>query len=96
MPPGGQHYPKEVDEMPRVAVSGSLTNVSDYLREHGYEVVSIQGQQENLGQVDALVISGENENMMGMMDVQADCPVINAEGMSAEQVYRELMRRIPQ
>jgi hypothetical protein len=83
-----------VKRLPRIAVSNTLTNVSDYLKDQGLDVVQMS-QSVPQGQFDAIVLSGENETMMGMMDIQQECPVINAEGMTAEEVYQELKSRVP-
>lgn len=44
--------------------------------------------------MDAIVLSGENENMMGMMETDLKVPVLNAEGMTAEEVAEFLMSRL--
>lgn len=76
-----------------IAVSNTLTNVSSLLREEGYEVIPFS-QEDLQTDVDAIVVSGENENMMGMMEVSQQVPVLNAEGMSAEQVAQSLKNRL--
>ncbi|MBO8171269.1 MAG: YkuS family protein [Bacillaceae bacterium] len=78
--------------MPRVAVEDNLDQVENILRNNGYDVVRLGNQQQ---QVDAVVISGQDRNMMGMQDRQTGASVINAEGMTAEEVYEAVNRAVP-
>ncbi|MBE3554643.1 MAG: YkuS family protein [Thermicanus sp.] len=79
--------------MAKVAVSNTLTNVSRLLREQGFEVLPFTRGELN-GRYDAVVLSGENENMMGMSERMANIPVVNADGMTAEQVVEALKNRL--
>lgn len=78
----------------RIAVEEGLDSVGHYLKQNGYQVVPLQGEVR-AGEVDCLVISGGDKNMMGMADIQTGAPVINAQGRSAEEVYREVQKRVP-
>lgn len=78
--------------MTRIAVSETLSNISQYLTDQGYEVIPFnQGIPDH--QIAAAVLSGENENMMGMME-EGKFPIINAEGLTAEEVIQQLQNRI--
>lgn len=84
--------------MRHVAVEDGLTPVADALKAQGYQVSNIAlgntfGGQ-GLQNVDAVVVSGMHENLLGMHDIQTKAPVINAEGMSADQVLSELRTRL--
>lgn len=81
--------------MAKVAVSNTLSNVSQLLSNNGYDVIPFQ-QVIPQEKCDAVILSGESENMMGIMDIEMDCPVINAGGMTAEEVLEQLQNRIPQ
>jgi hypothetical protein len=80
--------------MARIAVENNLANVKQFLQNNGFEVVSLDAQ--NMPDCDCYVISGMDQNMMGMQDIQTGAPVINAHGMSAEQVLAAINARIGQ
>jgi predicted transcriptional regulator len=75
--------------MAKVAVENSLGNVKQVLQQNGFEVVSI----ENASGADCCVISGQDDNVMGISDVATNASVINAEGMTADQVLEEVNQR---
>lgn len=77
----------------RVAVEQTLKNVSQYLAEKGYEIATLDPLSESqteLHNVSAVIISGQDENVMGMQDTQTKAPVIDARGMTGEEVYNHL------
>lgn len=78
--------------MTRIAVSETLTNVSQYLSEQGYDIVSFTQSIPDSG-VAAAVFSGENENIMGIME-EGKFPIILANGLTAEEVFQQLQDRI--
>ncbi|GHH98368.1 YkuS family protein [Neobacillus kokaensis] len=79
--------------MAKIGVEQSLTNVSQALREKGYEVVEIK-QESDARNVDCCVVTGLDSNVMGMHDTVTKAPVIDANGMSADEVCREVESRL--
>ena len=79
--------------MARIAVEEGLKVIGDYLKHNGYEVVPLNPQIRG-GDVDCCVISGVDKDVLGMENITVNAPVINAEGMSAEEVYREVRERV--
>lgn len=73
--------------LPRVAIEQSLRQIKDYLANYGYECVDLTQQA---GQVDAVIISGQDKDMLGMQDITTTAPVINAQGLTPEEVYDAL------
>lgn len=73
--------------MPRIAVEDSLQQLKDFLQNKGYDVTDLN---QTANQVDAIVISGQDKNVMGMQDVTTKAPVIDASGLTAEEVYQQL------
>ncbi len=73
-----------------IAVEQNLTNVIDLLETEGYEVVSLD--QSNLDEVDAVVVSGADINLMNIQETLTEVPVISAAGKSAEEVLDEIDR----
>ncbi|KMY54150.1 hypothetical protein AC623_09565 [Bacillus sp. FJAT-27231] len=76
----------------RIAVEQSLTNVTQALREKGYDVVDLK-TVEDLKNCSACVITGIDSNIMGMQDTFTEAPVIEANGLSADEVCREIEER---
>lgn len=73
-----------------IAVEQNLTSLTDRLELEGYEVVNLDAA--DLATVDAVVISGADNNLMNMQDIVTDVPVINASGKTAEDILNELTR----
>jgi hypothetical protein len=73
----------------KVAVEADLTNVSDYLEEQGYQVIEFIHSDEiidELQAVDAIVISGMQENLLGMEDIETEALMIEASGLTPEEI----------
>ena len=76
----------------RIAVEGRLTPLREFLQQNGYEVVELNG--EPVPQCDCCVVSGGDENVMGMQAVETEVPVINAHGLTPEEVQQQIEARI--
>lgn len=72
-----------------VAVEEGLTPVRDYLAAKGCQIIGIeQAKQTN---VDAIVISGVDNNVMGMQDIVINAPIIvNAKGRNAVEIWNDI------
>jgi hypothetical protein len=79
--------------MTKIGVEDSLTNISEALREKGYDVVSLK-QESDAKDCSCCVISGIDSNIMGMQDIATQGSVIEANGMSAEEVCRQIEQRL--
>ncbi|WP_103105412.1 YkuS family protein [Brevibacillus reuszeri] len=78
--------------MARVAVENSLSEISKMLRDNGYEVVDLGNWQQV---VDAIVITGQDINVLGDQNKTiTSAPVINAEGMTANEVFHAVNVRL--
>ncbi|HHT48119.1 MAG TPA: YkuS family protein [Firmicutes bacterium] len=75
----------------RIAVENGLTQIEDALRQEGYQVVD---PEESGSNVDAVVITGMDENLMGITDMMTTGVVIDASGLDANEVLTELERRL--
>ncbi|MFZ5634213.1 MAG: YkuS family protein [Bacillota bacterium] len=65
---------------------GISDNLREMLKKEGYEVVSpYRGQN-----VDAIIISGLDNNVMNMQDIADTAPVIDASGKTAGDIIRRL------
>lgn len=85
---------KRGDEMKgKIAVEQNLTPVKDYLTGKGYEVDCIRISDENtakLAKYDAIVVNGLSNNMLGVQDTMTSAVVINASGMTPEEIGKEI------
>lgn len=75
----------------RVVVEDSLSNMRNALEREGYQVMGMEGINQN---PDAIVLTGGDENVMGMEDMQANVPVIDARGMDINQLSEQLGKRL--
>lgn len=79
--------------MQKIAVQKGLTPFHEYLEDQGYEVESVdfdafsQAQKEDY---DAIVLSGMNNDFLGMTDTATSAPVIDATGMTPEEVCEQI------
>jgi len=76
----------------RIAVEDGLSQIEAALRQEGYQVVDPEEAGAN---VDAVVVTGMDENLMGITDTLTSGVVIDASGLDADEVLAELERRLP-
>lgn len=76
--------------MAKIAVEDSLTDVKQLLKQNGHEVVSM----DNATNCSCCVITGQDNNVMGMANTSTNASVINAEGKTAEQVVDQVLQSI--
>ncbi len=80
----------------KVAVSPYLHSVKEKLHEEGIEVVELDS--ENIhhlrNDISAVILSGGDENIMGMQDIQGEFPVINAEGKTPEEITAQVKNKL--
>ncbi len=74
----------------RVAIERNLSNVKAYLEEQGYTVESLENNKDKIDSFDAIVVSGQNSNFLGMHDTFTKGTVVYAKGLTPEDVHREL------
>ncbi len=79
--------------MAKIGVEESLTNVQQALREKGYDVVELKQETDTRG-CDCCVVTGLDSNVMGMQEKTTNGSVIDADGMTADQVLNEIENRL--
>ncbi|KHF40857.1 YkuS family protein [Halalkalibacter okhensis] len=79
--------------MPKIGVEQSLTDVQQELQSMGYDVVQLKQEQDANG-CDCCVITGQDQNVMGVQDAAINGSVINAHGMSAQEVCQQVEQKI--
>lgn len=73
--------------MRKVAVEEGVSNsLRETLKGEGYQVVSPYRGQD----VDAIIISGLDNNVMNMQDITSQAAVIDASGKTAEEIIQRL------
>lgn len=78
----------------RVAVDDALRPVKEQLLAGGFDVVRLAGGVP--GDVQAIVVNGLDDNLLGRQDIVSRIPIVNADGLSPEEVAAEVSRRIQQ
>jgi hypothetical protein len=77
----------------RVAVEANLSNVREYLSQQGYDCCDLHAQNLNGQDLAAIVISGADQNVMGISDTTTKAPVINAHGLRPEEVAQRIQNQ---
>lgn len=78
--------------MKKVGIEQSLSDVRAVLEQKGYELVDLKTEQD-AANCDCCVITGQDRNVMGMMDTQTNSAVIDAHGKTVEEVCGEVDAR---
>jgi len=73
-----------------IAVEDNLSQFKDYFAAQGCQVTDIETAMNQ--QVDAVVLSGSDENLMNIQDIIVNAPVINASGQTPTQVWEQLQK----
>ncbi|MGZ4031039.1 MAG: YkuS family protein [Tumebacillaceae bacterium] len=76
----------------KVAVEANLSNIRNYLSQQGYDCVQLNEQSAGAA-CDAIVISGADQNLMGIQDATTKVPVINAHGLTPQEVAERLQQQ---
>ncbi|MFB6467124.1 YkuS family protein [Cytobacillus sp. Hz8] len=79
--------------MAKIGVEQSLTNVQDALRQKGYDVVELKSEQD-VKDCDCCVVTGVDSNIMGMQTISTTASVIDANGLSAEDVCQQVESKL--
>jgi len=83
--------------MRKIAVQEGLDRIGEYLAAKGYQVEKIGFDavtQVRDKDYDAVIVSGMNNNFLGIHDSVTSAPVIVASGMTEEMIYNELEKRL--
>jgi len=75
-----------------IAVEDTLSPVVEALRGRGYSVVELGG--EDARRAEAVVVSGQEDNLMGIRTIETRVPVINAEGRTVDEIVRDVEDRL--
>lgn len=80
----------------KVAVENNLHSVGQYFHNNGFQVDLFDDSElDTIGAVsnyDAIIISGMNQNFMGVEDVFTNTPIVSVEGMTPEEVFNRIVK----
>jgi hypothetical protein len=79
--------------MAKIGVEQSLTNVQEALKARGHEVVPLQQESDAKG-CDCCVVTGQDSNVMGIQNVVTAGSVIEASGLTAEEVCQKVEEKL--
>ncbi|ART76167.1 YkuS family protein [Sutcliffiella horikoshii] len=79
--------------MPKIGVEQSLTDVQQALQQKGYDVVQLTNENDAKG-CDCCVVTGIDNNVMGISNSVTAGSVIEASGMTADQICQQVESRI--
>ena len=84
--------------MKHIAVQEGLTPVIDHLRDSGYKVSEFTARQKAskdfLDGFDAVVLTGIDDNVMGVQTTNNNRPFIEAKGMTPEDIKTAIEKRV--
>lgn len=81
--------------MKNVAIQEGLTPVQNYLKQQGYQVQVFDKRENfNLNSFDAVVLTGLDENELGIDVTVTRCPVIEARGLTPQQIQSQIENRM--
>jgi len=86
---------KEEISVARIGVESTMTDVEEALVAQGHEVVHMENAEDAAG-CDCCVVSGQQENVMGMADTTTNASVISAQGLTADEVCQRVDESVSQ
>ncbi|WP_226034564.1 YkuS family protein [Aquibacillus saliphilus] len=79
--------------MAKIGIEGTLADVKGALQEKGHEIVDLRQEEDSNG-CDCCVISGQDKDVMGMQTTSFSGSVINADGLTANEVCKQVEERV--
>lgn len=83
--------------MKKIGVENGLSNIADYLNAEGYSVEilgeDLESNVKKYDNLDIIITAGYNTDMMGFSDTSTKIPVINASGLTQEEVKNIIQQR---
>jgi len=81
--------------MPKIGVEQSLSDVTAALQQKGYDVVQLKNENDAQG-CDCCVITGQDRNIMGISNTVTAGSVIEASGLSADEICQRVESKFNQ
>lgn len=81
--------------MARIAIEQALSRIRTLLEQNQFETVDLNlSQQTYVPGISCYIISGMDKDFMGITNKQADLPVINAHGMTDDEVLQQVKEHV--
>lgn len=84
--------------MKKIGVEKGLSRIADYLNTQGYSVeVFGEDLKSNVSKcqgLDAIVTADYNTDMMGISDTSTKVPIINASGLTQEEIKNMIQQKV--
>ncbi|MDD3840326.1 MAG: YkuS family protein [Clostridia bacterium] len=87
--------------MKNIAIQKGLDPIKDYFEQKGYKIQEFENNPQNAirnfddyDNLGAIIITGSNENLLGMQDTLTKVPIINARGVSPEDIEKRINNSI--
>ncbi len=84
--------------MKNIAVQKGLTQIVNHLSDAGYKVFEFdtrqKGSKDFLDGFDAVVLTGMNDNIMGVQVTNTKTPFIEARGLTPHEIQQEIEQRL--
>jgi len=80
--------------MKKIAVQKGLDPIRNYLSSEGYTVKEFDNRKKNAGnflnRYDVVIVTGENQDIMGVEETISSTPIIDATGMTGEEIKNQI------
>ena len=76
----------------KVAIQQNLSQIKDYLEDMGCQVSTLRDNNINFNAFDAIVVTGQDDDIMGIEDTLTNAIVIEASGLTPQEVYNQIQR----
>lgn len=78
----------------KVAVEKNLTSIKQYFESNGYQVDTIDDTQIDtigeIGRYDAIIVSGGNNDFLGIQNTNTPTPIIDASGSTPVEIFNKI------
>lgn len=75
----------------KIAIDHNLTNIRRYLEDKGYQTTNLTAEIDDVA---LIVVTGMESNILGDEVTSTDVPIIEAAGLTADEVFDEVQRRL--
>lgn len=83
--------------MTKIGVEHSLTDIYQALAEQGFQVSPLRSVEDANGvDFDYCVVTGLDTNVLGIQDTKAPANIIEAHGLTANDIVQEIKDRLSQ
>ncbi|ALC80891.1 MULTISPECIES: YkuS family protein [Bacillus] len=77
----------------KIGIEESLSDVENALKEKGYDVITLKAMEDAKG-CDCCVVTGLDSNMLGVSNVVIEGSVIEASGLTADEICQIVEQKI--